>query len=291
MKQIEYNKLNEYIKRKVSKFLREHLNFHTEITPFKIEDFWNLSSLTKSQIKSLDTDLSTFIYGNEYGNTLQYVDGKPIIYESYEKRTYSIEEVKKELMSKFYFHDWQIREQQGANNIKLILLFSQRNQNAQVVISEMETLGWSKSYITPQVTINGVPIIAISFDPMYQPSINSTVRQWAYLLHLSPSYNKNGILKNGLLPFSKNSKFDYPPRLHFLKPTIPQMKLYEIGKQLCQANKDSRNNGDYSLFRIDLDKVSEDIVFYFDPRYEYGIYTKQEIPSNAITYLFSTNMM
>lgn len=291
MKDIEYYKLKEYIKEEVSKILQEHKeNTNKEIIPFRIEDFWDLSSLTKEQIQSLNTDLSVFVYGNSYGEALQYVNNKLKIYESAEKRTYTYEEVKKELKAKFYFQDWQIKEQQGANNIKLVLVFSLINQNSQIIVSEMETLGWTKSYITPQTIVNNIPIVAISFDPLYQPSIKSTVRQWKYLLHLSPSYNKDSILKNGLIPSSKNSQFDYPPRLHFLKPTIPQMELYGIGKQICQANTNPLNNGDYCLFRIDLDKVSEDIEFYFDPRYEYGIYTKQTIHSDAIVYLYTIKM-
>lgn len=289
----QYNELKKIIKEQVSKILQEHnvlTKKQTETTSFRIEDLWNLSSLTKKQIQSLNTDLSVFVCGNNYGDALQYDNNRLKIFETVEKRTYTFEEVKKQLKSKLDFQDWQIKEQQGANNIKLVLLFSLINQNSQIVISEMEIMGWTKSYTTPTKIINGVPIVAISFDPLYQPSINSTVRQWDYLLHLSPLYNKENILKKGLIPFSKNTKFDYPPRLHFLKPTIPQMKLYEIGKQLCQANINSLNDGNYCLFRIDLSKVSKDIEFFFDPRYEYGIYTKQKIDNNAIVFLYTTKI-
>lgn len=286
---IKKDRLDEII----SKVLREYntsANIQPEVIPFRIEDFWDLASLTKEQIKSLDTDLSIFIYGNGYGDALQYVDGKPMIYESYEKRTYSIEEVKKELTSKFYFKDWQIQEQPGANNIKLVVLFSLINQNYQIVIKEMEILGWTKSYVAPCSTLGGIPVIAISFDPLYQPSIKNTVRQWTHLFHLSPIYNKDSILQNGLFPSSQNSKFDYPPRLHLLKPTISQTELLNIGNLLCKANTNPLNNGNYCLFKIDLSKVPEDIEFYFDPRYDYGIYTKQSINNNAITYLYTIKL-
>ena len=64
MKDIEYYKLKEYIKEEVSKILQEHKeNTNKEIIPFRIEDFWDLSSLTKEQIQSLNTDLSVFVYG------------------------------------------------------------------------------------------------------------------------------------------------------------------------------------------------------------------------------------
>jgi hypothetical protein len=286
-----YCRLKEYIKKEVLKILQEHKEgTNKEIIPFRIEDFWELSSLTKEQIQSLNTDLSVFVYGNGYGEAMQYINGELVIRESAENRTHTFEEVKKELKTKLNFQDWQIKEQQGSNNIKLILLFSIISQNPQIVVSEMETLGWSKSYMTPQAIIRGIPIVAISFDPLYQPSIKSTVRQWKYILHLSPWYNKDSILKNGLIPSSKNSFFKYPPRLYLLKPTIPQMELHRIGKRLSETNTNPSNNGDYCLFQINLDNVPEDTDFYFDPRYKYGIYTRQTIQTDAITYLYTINM-
>lgn len=261
-----------------------------DIIPFKIEDYWNLSSLTNGQIDSLNTDLSVFIHGNGYGDVLQYIDGKPVISESYEKRTYTFDEVKKVLKSKFWFSDWQIREDDGENNVKLILLFSVINQNYVIIVKEMETLGWTKSYITDEIYVNGIPVIAISFDPLYQLSIKDTVRRWAFVLHASPSYNKESILQKGLIPSSQNSRFDYPPRVHLLKPTIPYTELKRICEVLSQTNNDPRNNGEYCLLQVDLSKVPEDIEFYFDPRYEYGIYSKKTIPSNAITYVNSMNV-
>lgn len=60
-----------------------------DIIPFKIEDYWNLSSLTNGQIDSLNTDLSVFIHGNGYGDVLQYIDGSIVccrlIYQKFQK--------------------------------------------------------------------------------------------------------------------------------------------------------------------------------------------------------------
>lgn len=278
--------IEEFVSKIVRKYLEEEKN-----KSFNIEDFWDLSSLSDEQIQSLNTDLLVFVRGNAYGDKLQCVDNKIEVFESVEKYTCEYNEVKQELKTKFDFQDWQIKEEQGANNIKLILLFSPINQNPQIIIKEMEILGWSKSYITPIRIVKGVPVIAISFDPLYQPSIKDTVRQWVFLLHLSPFYNKESILRNGLFPSYQNSRFDYPPRLHFLKPTIPIAEFENIKKQLYQANTSPKNNGEYCLFKVDLSKVSENVEFYFDPRYEYGVYTKQPIPNNAITYLNTTKVV
>lgn len=274
----------------VSKFVKNYLE-EEKNKSFSIDDYWDLPSLSDEQIQSLYTDLLVFVCGNAYGDKLQCVDNKVEVFEAIEKHTCDYNEVKQELKTKFDFQDWQIKEEHGANNIKLVLLFSPVNQNSQIIIKEMEILGWTKSYITPVSFVKGIPVIAISFGPLYQPSIKDTVRQWTFLLHLTPLYNKESILRNGLIPSSQNSRFDYPPRLHFLKPTIPITEFENIKRQLSQANNNLRNNGEYCLFRIDLSKVPDNVEFYFDPRYEYGIYTKQAIPSNAIICINTTKVI
>ena len=229
-------------------------------------------------------DLSIFIRGNGYGAALQYIDNKPVITESSEERTYTIEEVRNELKTRLYFEDWQIKEEQGCNNVKLVLLFSPINQNVQIVIKEMETLGWTKSYVTSPEIVKGVTVIGISFDPLFQPSVKPITR---YLFHWSPSYNKDNILQHGLIPSSQNSRFNYPPKVHLLKGEASDMEKIDIGNQLCHVNNNPNNNGEYSLFKIDLSKIPDDVEFYLDPRYEYGVYTKQKIEPNAITYIGS----
>lgn len=151
-----------------SSVLREYVApkaAQSEAIPFAIEDFWDLASLSDEQIRWLDTDLFIFIYGNGFGDALQYVDGKPVAYDFFIKHNYTREEVRKELKSKFLWGDWQIKEQQGGNDIKLLLLFSPIRQNQQIVVMEMNTLGWKESYVTPCGKVNGLPVIAISFEP------------------------------------------------------------------------------------------------------------------------------
>lgn len=256
----------------------------------RIEDYWNLSKLTDKQWKKLNVDLSLFLCGKGIGEPLRFEDGKVKVTESFEKYTLPYNEVKIKLENELFFDDWQIIEQNGCNGIKVILLLSDIGKNLDIVIAKMKTLGWFKVAISPIANYNGIPVRAVSFDPMYQETIKDTVRKWRYLFHLSPLYNKESILQKGLIPTSQNLYFDYPPRVYLLKPTTSQVEMKNFAKELSRKNSNPNNNGNYCLFQADLDFVPSDIDFYFDPRYEYGVFTEQPLPRNAIQWLFTMNV-
>lgn len=151
-------------------------------------------------------------------------------------------------------------------------------------------MGWSKSYVTPVGIYKGVPCRAISFDPIFQKSIQDIIRGWRFLYHISPIANKDSILKNGLIPSSKNNRFDYTPRIYLLKPILSDDKLRWIATELYSADNSSNNNGTYCLFLIVVNKIPQDVDFFFGPRYENGIYTKQSIPSSAINGCHTFNI-
>lgn len=84
-----------------------------ETNEFKISDYWNLSSLNQQQLDQLNTDLSVFIFGNDYGDNIQIQDGEIQLAENAEKKTLPINTVKQELQEKYDLKDWQIVEQKG----------------------------------------------------------------------------------------------------------------------------------------------------------------------------------
>lgn len=278
----EIRQLKNIIKESVKNILSGLKQNKSKSEDFNIEDYWDIDSYSEEQIRSIYTDLSVFIYGNNFGEPLQMFNGKLKVYESSTEHTLPYKEVKEELKKSLHFLDWQIREESGANGIKLILLYSDIGENVNIIIEKMKLMGWSKSYITPVRIINGVPIRAISFDPIYQDSIKDIIRKWRYLYHISPFVNKDSILKNGLIPTSRNNKFDYLPRVHLLMPSLSDNQLRNIARQLYDADNNPDNDGTYCLFQIDVNKLPIDIDFYFDGRYEKGVYTKQIIPRDAI---------
>ena len=75
--------------------------------------------------------------------------------------------------------------------------------------------------------------VCLVYSPKFSSDItwevfNSNVR----LLHVSPSYNRDNILKKGLVPRSKNNSFDYPSRIHLLWPVQRTDIVYRMIKDL-----------------------------------------------------------
>lgn len=129
----------------------------------------------------------------------------------------------------------------------------------------------------------------MSFDTMFQKDVSDEARQYQYLYHWTPLYNLESIIKNSLIPCSENKLFDYPNRLHLIKGNTSQNEIFNIGRQLCATNKKRQNNGDYVLLSINLSQVPNNTEIYYDPRYEWGYYTKVQIPYSAIKPIFGYN--
>lgn len=86
-----------------------------------------------------------------------------------------------------------------------------------------------------------------------------------------------------MIPKSNNYKFSYPPKIHLIKGSANNEEIYNIGLQLCNENKDIRNNREYILLNIDTTNILDKVEFFYDPRYEFGYYTKQYIDISCIS--------
>lgn len=275
--------IEEYIKKVASKIIKETIENNNK--KVKVEDYWDLNFFTDEMLQHLNVDLSIFLCGKGYGSPIRYRNNKVKVSEQIERTTYPYEEVKNVLERDLHFESWQVIEQQGSNDMKVILLLTDIGKNIDIVISKMKTLGWFNAEMSDVSLYNGIPIIAITFDPMYQSSVNDDVRKLKYLFHVSPAYNKESIVQHGLIPLSQNSAFNYPPRIYLVKPTIPQIVMQDFVGELCYNNTNPKNNGIYSLYQIDVDKIPDNIEFYLDPRFEDGVFVDKSIPNSAIKWL------
>ena len=177
--------------------------------------------------------------------------------------------------------DWQFSERQGANDVQLIMLLGDVGMNIDIITKAMETMGWFQSYITKPQNINGISVRCVAFDPTYQDKIKDEVRgEWNFLYHLTPSENIESILLNGIIPSSKNKLFHYPNRVYLLKPTVSHNEVVNLVKRL--SSQSGKQNEQYALFQIDLNKTPKNVEFSYDPRYQNSVYTYQKIPKDAI---------
>lgn len=256
-----------------------------EFKKFKISDYFDLSKISKKDLLSKYVDLSAFVNKRGYGNDLLINYDKNILIEN---RNYTVvfNTVVSEFKKDFNFSDWQFVEEIIANEVHVITLFVDYNINKDVVLAKMKALGWSGSLTADQI-IDGIPVMAIYFDPIYQMSVSDEARSFKFLYHWTPTYNIDSILKYGILPKSESVLFSYPPHVHLMKGDITEHAKIYLGWQLSKSNTNQKNDGDYTLLSIKTELIPKTVAFYYDPRYKFGYYTKRKIKSESLCIIGS----
>ena len=97
------------IRKIVNKVLKNELSKMGDDT-FDIEDFWDLSSLTKEQLLRLSLDFRIFLSLTNLSDNLFYDDerDKIVLREQAENITRSFSQVKSYLMRRLGMQDWMI---------------------------------------------------------------------------------------------------------------------------------------------------------------------------------------
>lgn len=132
--------------------------------------------------------------------------------------------------------------------------------------------------------------LQLQFEPVYQDDETDTLKSKGFLYHITPEYNLESIKKNGIVPKSENNLFNYPDRIYLVKADTNAIELENLIKQLWQHNKNSSNNGEYCVLKINTRKLPEKIKLCLDPNYELGCWTNDVIPSECIDGVFEYNV-
>lgn len=77
--------------------------------------------------------------------------------------------------------------------------------------------------------------------------------------------------------------FNYPDRIYFVKGSANEEYIKGLAFDLFKANKSKGNDGKYVIITVDLSRISEDVKFYYEPNYVYGVYTRGNILPNCIS--------
>ena len=96
------------------------------------------------------------------------------------------------------------------------------------------------------------------------------------LYHITPAKNLKKILKIGLKPTSKNSKFNYPERTHFL--ICHPSEAPDFVNDLISTKK----GHEWVVLTIDLSRVDRYVQFHYDASCSIGLYTTDNIRPSAI---------
>ena len=274
-------------------YLIERITSENNIEKFKEEDIlklFNINSIPYEERKKQHIDFSFYVHGAGYGSPVMIGEGEVLTEDA--EHTRPFEEVYDEVIRLFKLQNWQIKEFKKsvhANNISIAVLIANINMNIQLTCELFKVYGWSIASYNIIQDEDNLDWVALSFDPMFQDDITDEVKKYTMIYHITPRYNQELIQKNGLIPKSENYKLMYPNRLHFIKGSADESIIYNFGWQLCRWNKRIENDGNYVLFGVNPQELPDSIRFYYDPRFEYGYYTKQSVEPKYIKLIGEVN--
>ena len=196
-------------------------------------------------------------------------------------RTYPIEKSREYLINLYDFDENQVEifNDNGVDKLRIII---PNNTNIITKVKKaMDLCGYFSSvekeypYIDKWVYLN--------FEPKNQDDVNECVRKMKVIYHVTQEKNVDKIIKIGLTPRFKNPLFSYPERVYLFVEETPPEEIYSLTKQLKNIKNDETK---HSLLILDVTRIPNNVNFYLDPNYGYGLYTKDNIPPTAIKEVF-----
>lgn len=214
--------------------------------------------------------------------------------EDWEPRliTWEAEKAIKEIKQKYSLHDWQIYKAIAKNNGGIIVCIADIGDNVADIKQDMEKLGYHLGCETQKEDNNGRNWQYMQFEPVYSGDCTDYIRENCKLLfHWTPSSNMETIEKEGIVPKHNSKIFSYPEKVYLFTDKNNSQELKLSGFLFAKLNKQEciKEEIEYSLLSIDVDKLPKDMHFFYDPNMEKAVYTEQVIPPEAITKNFKIN--
>lgn len=195
------------------------------------------------------------------------------------------DEVVENLINKYNIPISCIKKKEVFNKIFIYIVNAVLGVNDKLIEEDMSKMGYFLGYKGKIQNIQGMQLQVLQFEPSSQIQDDETENiktNYKFLYHWTPSYNLNEIFENGLLPSAKNSVFNYPSRIYFMRGDSDNRYMLGLGQQLCTSNDNPKNNGEYALLSVNIENIEESVRFYYDPNSEMGIYTEQPINKNRV---------
>ena len=258
-----------------------------------------LKSLKKADITSARIDgdipdarkyLKTFDNIDSF-NEKEFIIGEGLI------TTYPLNKTINHITRKYGLQDNQVQitaTNNGVMSIGIISIILPRSVDSNVlgnIKHDLQTYGYFMSENPTQIP--NTNYFSISFEPKFTKDITELIKQnCRYLYHSAPKIYVDKIIKNGLIPKSKNDALFYPDRVFFMVGDDISNKQRKIIKNIqnernknidnCNKHKNPKENKEYVLLTIDITKLPENITFHSDPMAHGAIFTYDNIPPSSI---------
>ena len=126
--------------------------------------------------------------------------------------------------------------------------------------------------------------IKLIFEPKFQKPVNDEMEEHEMLIHVSPSYNKKKILKNGFCPKFKNDIFNFNDRIYFYSTRTQPQTIARLSMVLVHSKNNEMNDYLFDFYMVDPKKIDRNVEFHRDGMTSTGIayWTYDNVPSNCI---------
>lgn len=238
---------------------------------------FDLSKIPKEELEKQYVDFSKQFSFRSYANPLSK-DVNGYLFESFGDVLPS-DAVVKALMMEYKLKEWQFKCIEYCNKVSIYILIPDIGDNVNKITADMDRMG----YFLGQDFINGNGWRQVNYEPKEQEDNTEEIKEkFKVLLHLTPYYNVDSIMRFGLIPKNANLMYNYPQRVYMLTQNVTEDDFWNLGNGLSTANMDSRNTGIYILLKITLKKVPDDVKFFYDPNMPNAVYTTKGIPSECV---------
>lgn len=237
----------------------------------------------KVHINEHQEDILNFVYGfnNIFGLYETLDDSKKAIYEGL-IRSYPSEKIA-EYLSK-YFREGAVKaDVSNVNGVEVIIATMPNDERYEAAASDiMDNLcGYKMS--RKGISRDGSEM-RLLFEPKFQKAVNDEMCENEYLIHVSPSYNKEKILEKGFCPKFKNEIFNYNGRIYFYSTRTQPEAILSLSLNVAYFKDNERNNHLFDFYMVDPRKFDRSIEFHRDAMTSGGVayWTYDNVPSNCI---------
>ena len=237
----------------------------------------------KIHINESQEDILNFVYGfeNMFGLYESCNEGKKKLFEGLIK-SYPPETVAKHLSN--YFADGVVKaDVKLSNGVEVIYATMPNDKRYEAEATRiMDNLcGYKMSRKGVSRDGNETRLL---FEPKFQKSVNDEMEEHEMLIHVSPSYNREKILKFGFCPKFKNEIFNYDDRIYFYSTKTQPNTILSLSLGLAYSKDNERTNHLFDFYMVDPKKINRNIEFHRDGMTANGVayWTYDNVPSNCI---------
>lgn len=222
-------------------------------------------------------------YNNMLGLFETLDEGKKALYEGLIK-SYSAEKVSMYVMR--YFSDDVVKARvRNRNGVEIVEVFIPKDERYLEQVKKI--MEYPCGYTLARIGIrDDIQQMKLFFEPKFQKSINDEISEHETLIHISPYYNRDKIIKYGFSPKFKNNMFNYEGRIYFFSTLSKIENILALSADIALAKDSEKTKNVFDFYYVNPQELVKDekVEFHRDSMLSDAIayWTYDNIPPTYI---------